>query len=168
VHLATGNVRSADGWRTVLEPVVMRYRGVLKRFYFRDEAASANPKNYDFLKLRVSGTRSGCRPIESCTGGSATLPNQAPVRATSAGVRRYYASFGYRARSWKKARRVVPRVQWHPGELYLRVGVIVTSAAQRSKEGACHPPRCGRSTRAALYGARMLPRKPKRPTLASK
>src|SRR5919106_673942 len=42
-------------------------------------------------------------------------------------VRRYHASFRYRAGSWDKARRVVAKVEWHPGELYPRVGFIVTN-----------------------------------------
>jgi hypothetical protein len=42
-------------------------------------------------------------------------------------VRRYYASFSYQAASWNKARRVVAKVEWHPGELYPRVGFIVTN-----------------------------------------
>ncbi len=40
---------------------------------------------------------------------------------------RYYASFIYRAASWSQARRVVAKVEWHPGELYPRVGFIVTN-----------------------------------------
>jgi hypothetical protein len=42
-------------------------------------------------------------------------------------VRRYHASFSYRAKSWTKPRRVVAKVEWHPGELYPRVGFIVTN-----------------------------------------
>jgi hypothetical protein len=42
-------------------------------------------------------------------------------------VRRYYASFSYQAGSWNKPRRVVAKVEWHPGELYPRVGFIVTN-----------------------------------------
>src|SRR5882724_6666537 len=40
--LRPGNVHSADGWRAVLEPVVARYRGTVKRLYFRGDAAFAN------------------------------------------------------------------------------------------------------------------------------
>ena len=40
---------------------------------------------------------------------------------------RYYASFRYQAGSWNKPRRVVAKVEWHPGELYPRVGFIVTN-----------------------------------------
>ncbi len=42
-------------------------------------------------------------------------------------VRRYHASFSYRAGSWTKPRRVVAKVERHPGELYPRVGFIVTN-----------------------------------------
>ena len=48
--LRSGNVHSADGWRAVLEPVVARYRGTLKRLYFRGDAAFANPEIYEFLE----------------------------------------------------------------------------------------------------------------------
>jgi hypothetical protein len=42
-------------------------------------------------------------------------------------VRRFYASFRYRAQSWSRPRRVVAKVEWHPGELYPRGGFIVTN-----------------------------------------
>jgi hypothetical protein len=45
-------------------------------------------------------------------------------------VRRYYASLSYLAQSWKKPRRVVAKIEWHPGELYPRVGFIVTNLAR--------------------------------------
>jgi len=45
-------------------------------------------------------------------------------------VRRYYASFRYQAGSWTKPRQVVAKVEWHPGELYPRVGFIVTNLAR--------------------------------------
>jgi hypothetical protein len=48
-------------------------------------------------------------------------------------VRRFYASFRYQAQSWSRARRVVAKVEWHPGELYPRVGFIVTNLRRRAK-----------------------------------
>ncbi len=33
--------------------------------------------------------------------------------------------FSYQAGSWDRKRRVVAKVEWHPGELYPRVGFIV-------------------------------------------
>jgi hypothetical protein len=49
-----------------------------------------------------------------------------PVGRPPHEVRRYHASFSYRAGSWSKPRRVVAKVERHPGELYPRVGFIVT------------------------------------------
>jgi hypothetical protein len=48
-------------------------------------------------------------------------------------MRRSPASFSYQARSGKKSGRVIAKVEWHPGELYPRVGVIVTNMAQRAE-----------------------------------
>jgi hypothetical protein len=53
-----------------------------------------------------------------------------PEPALGAAGSRYYASFSYQAQSWKKPRRVVAKVEWHPGELYPRVGFIVTNLAR--------------------------------------
>jgi hypothetical protein len=46
---------------------------------------------------------------------------------------RRYSSFSYQAGSWNKPRRVVAKVEWHPGELYPRVGFIVTNLAQSAE-----------------------------------
>ena len=40
------------------------------------------------------------------------------------------AGFSYHAASWSEARRVVAKVEWHPGELYPRVGFIVTNLSR--------------------------------------
>ena len=45
-------------------------------------------------------------------------------------VRRYYANFTYQAGSWTKLRRVIAKVEWHPGKLYPRVGFIVTNMSR--------------------------------------
>jgi hypothetical protein len=44
-----------------------------------------------------------------------------------------YHSFRYRAASWKRERRVVAKVEWHAGELFPRVGFIVTNLRRWSK-----------------------------------
>jgi hypothetical protein len=123
--LHSGNVHSADGWRAVLEPVVARYQGMVRRRYFRGDAAFANPEieaegmgyAIRLLANRVLQDRIGCLL-------------KRPVRRPPHEVRRYYASFGYQAQSWNKPRRVVAKVEWHPGELYPRVGFVVTNLAR--------------------------------------
>src|SRR5262249_27112591 len=36
----------------------------------------------------------------------------------------FYASFRYQGQSWRRLPRVVAKVEWHPGELYPRVGFM--------------------------------------------
>jgi len=35
--------------------------------------------------------------------------------------------------TWTKPRRVIAKVEWHPGELYPRVGFIVTNLSRRKR-----------------------------------
>ena len=44
-----------------------------------------------------------------------------------------YASFHYQANGWTRARRVVAKVEWHQGELYPRVGFIMTNLTRPNK-----------------------------------
>ena len=50
-----------------------------------------------------------------------------PVGRPAHEVRRFHTDFRYQAGSWTRPRRVVAKVEWHPGELYPRVGFIVTN-----------------------------------------
>jgi len=56
-----------------------------------------------------------------------------PVGRPPHEVRRFYASFGYQEQSWKEPRRFVAKVEWHPGELYPRVGSVATNLARPAK-----------------------------------
>jgi hypothetical protein len=127
--LRPGNVHSADGWRAALEPVVARYRGIVKRLYFRGDAAFANPDIYEFLEVEGMGYAIRL-PANRVLQEEIGYLLKRPVGRPPHEVRRYYASFRYQAQSWKKPRRVVAKVEWHPGELYPRVGFIVTNLAR--------------------------------------
>jgi Transposase DDE domain group 1 len=131
--LRPGNVHSADGWRAVLGPVLARYRGSVKRLYFRGDAAFANPEMYEYLEAEGIGYSirlPANRVLQDRIGYLLKRPVGRPPRE----VRRYYASFSYQAQSWNKSRHVVAKVEWYPGELYPRVGFIVSNLA-RSAEG---------------------------------
>ena len=81
------------------------------------------------MKANGLNTRSGYPPIAFCRNGSAicsSVPSAAP-RLTFAATT---PNFTYQAGSWTKPRRVVAKVEWHPGELYPRVGFIVTNMAR--------------------------------------
>ncbi len=69
-------------------------------------------------KPRATSTRSGSRPtrfLQEQDRLSAQAPGRAPA-ATRCGAT--HASFSYQAGVWNKPRRVVAKVEWHPGELY--------------------------------------------------
>ena len=127
--LRPGNVHSAHGWREVLEPVVERYRKRKLWRYFRADAAFVSPAVYEFLEaegflyaIRLPANR----VLREYIAHLFTRPVGRPPNH----VRRYYASFGYQAKSWDKARRVVAKVEWHPGELFPRIVFIVTNLSR--------------------------------------
>jgi Transposase DDE domain group 1 len=131
--LRPGNVHSADGWRALLEPVIARYRGIVKHLYFRGDAAFANPEVYELLE--AEGASYTIRlPANQVLQDKIGHLLKRPVGRPPHEVRRYYASFRYQAQSWNKPRHVVAKIEWYPGELYPRVGFIVTNLA-RSAEG---------------------------------
>jgi hypothetical protein len=130
--LRPGNVHSADGWREVLEPVVIRYRRAMKRHYFRGDAAFATPDIYEFLE--AEGYKYAIRlPANAVLQESIAWLLTRPIGRPPQEVRRYHASFSYQAGSWDKSRRVVAKVEWHPGELYPRVGFIVTNMTRSAE-----------------------------------
>ena len=62
-----------------------------------------------------------------------TVPDGLPVLAEyriahKVRGRKLHASFRYRAKGWDCDRRVVSKVEWHAGELFPRVGFIVTNS----------------------------------------
>jgi hypothetical protein len=71
--------------------------------------------------------RSGFPPTVSYKSGSATCSRaRSCVRRTKCAV----PMRTHQAGTWTKPRRVVAKVEWHPGELYPRVGFIVTNMAR--------------------------------------
>jgi hypothetical protein len=126
--LRPGNVHSADGWEGVLKPVVARYRGKVSRLYFRADAGFANPDVYDYLEserfnyaIRVPANR----VLQERIGYWLSQPVGRPPDD----VRRSFANF-LRGRKLDGAAPGRGQVQWHPGELYPRVGFIITNMAR--------------------------------------
>ena len=109
--------------------MITRYRGTVKRLYFRGDAAFANPEMYEFLEAEGAGYTIRL-PANSVLQKRIGHLLKRPAGRPPHEVRRYYGSFTYRAQSWSKPRRVVAKVKWHPGELYPRVGFIITNLAR--------------------------------------
>ena len=134
--LRAGNVHSADGWDDVLKPVVARYQGKVSRIYFRADAAFAMPEVYEFLeaeRIKYAIRLPANQVLQSRIGYLLTRPVGRPPHH----VRRFHANFSYQAGTWTKPRRVIAKVEWHPGELYPRVGFIVTNMSPPGRARRC-------------------------------
>ena len=130
--LRPGNVHSADDWRSVLEPVVKRYRDHTLERFFRGDAAFATPELYEFLEEERFCYAIRLKENNLLHQHIAHLTTR-PVGRPSVKPKVVYESFQYQAHSWTKARRVVAKVAWHAGELFPRIGFIVTNLNWQAK-----------------------------------
>jgi len=124
--LRPGNVHSADGWREFLSPIVDRHKAMEKRLYLRGDAAFAIPDIYEYLEgkgvlyaIRLPANQVLSREIDHLMTRPVGRPSRKP--------KVFFHDFSYRAASWKKSRRVIAKVEWHQGELFPRIGFIVTN-----------------------------------------
>jgi hypothetical protein len=134
--LRPGNVHSADSWKEVLEPIVKRYENKRNRKYFRGDAAFAKPEIYEYLDengylyaIRLPANDILYEKIQHLLTQPVGQPSKKPM------VLLY--EFSYQAASWDQPRRVVAKVEWHEGELFPRVGFIVTTMSAKP-EGVVH------------------------------
>jgi hypothetical protein len=130
--LREGNVHSAKDWKTVLEPIIARYRNLDIALLFRGDAAFANPGIYEYLEserycyaIRLPSNDVLWREVEQLLVRPVGRPPKAPI------VR--YHDFKYQAAGWSHARRVIAKVEWYRGELFPRLGFIVTNLTMRAK-----------------------------------
>jgi len=128
--LREGNVHSAHDWRTLLEPIVTRYREQSIRRFFRADAAFARPEVYEFLEAERFAYAIRLPANEVLQRQIAHLLTR-PVGRPPKKPKVLYHSFEYQAGSWDRSRRVVAKVEWHAGELFPRVGFIVTNLPWR-------------------------------------
>jgi hypothetical protein len=103
-----------------------------KEVVFRADAAFAKPEIYEALEewgvkyaIRIPANDSLERDIAELLTRPVGRPSHKPVV--------WYKGFLYQAASWKTARRVVAKVEFHAGELFPRVGFIVTNLETPSR-----------------------------------
>ena len=119
--LRPGNVHSAEDWEELLLPEIERQQKLGKEVVFRADAAFAKPEIYEALEerevkyaIRIPANDSLQRDIEELLTRPVGRPSKKPLVE--------FKGFLYQAASWKTARRVVAKVEHHPGELFPRVG----------------------------------------------
>jgi hypothetical protein len=134
--LRPGNVHSAAGWRELLSPIATRYERLGLRRYFRADAAFASPEVYEYLEergflyaIRLPANGVLYQKIDFLLTRPVGRPPRKPIVL--------FHDFSYQAASWNRPRRVVAKVEWHQGELFPRVGFIVTNLSARA-EGVVH------------------------------
>ena len=130
--LRSGNVHSADGWQELLEPVVKGYQKQGLRLLFRGDAAFAKPELYEYLEdekmgyaIRLPANQVIQEQIQPLLEPPSEWPSREPIVS--------YHDLAYQAQSWRLPRRVVAKVEWHRGELFPRVGFIVTNLSYPPK-----------------------------------
>jgi hypothetical protein len=130
--LRPGNVHSAEGWQQLLLPEIERQQRQAKAVVFRADAAFAKPEIYEALEkrdvkyaIRLPSNDNLQRNITELLIRPVGRPSYKPVV--------WFKSFLYQAASWKTARRVVAKVEFHFGELFPRVGFIVTNLTAASR-----------------------------------
>lgn len=132
--LRPGKVHSADGTLDLIKPLVDRYRKRFQLFWFRGDAAFAKPEIYDYCESKRV-TYFIRLPKNEILKEIIREDLRRPAgRWPRSGVKVHIFDFPYQAGSWSKPRRVVCKIEWHLGELFPRVGFIVTSSRLSSKE----------------------------------
>ena len=131
-ELRPGNVHSAEGWEEVLLPEIERQQEMGKEVAFRADAAFAKPEIYEALEergvkyaIRIPSNDNLERDIAELLPRPVGRPSHQPLVE--------YKGFLYKAATWKTARRVVAKVEHHAGELFPRVGFIVTNLTLPSR-----------------------------------
>ena len=131
--LRPGNVHSADNWEAVLKPVVARYKRTATRISFRGDAAFAMPSMYEYLESE--GIEYAIRlPANQILQTEIAHLLKRPVGRPPHYVQRLYRASATRRRVGTRPRRVVAKVEWHLGELFPRVGFIVTNLTRTLEE----------------------------------
>ncbi len=126
--LRPGNVHSADGVLDFIKPLVERYRGWFKLFWFRADAAFANPETYEYCEEHRSTyfIRLPSNAILMYLLGPHL--NRPVGRPPKSGIQVRIVDLQYQAKSWSRPRRVVAKIEWHRGELFPRIGFVVTNS----------------------------------------
>ena len=124
-------MHSANDWEGLLLPEIERQQQHGKEVVVRADAAFAKPELYEALEGRGVNYAIRIPANENLERDIAELPR--PVGRPSIRPLVEYQSFLYQAASWNQARRVVAKVEHHQGELFPRVGFIVTNLSLPSR-----------------------------------
>jgi len=131
--LRRGSNHSAKYWRKILQPVIDRYRYLNIPRFFRGDAAFSIPELFCLLEeegfkyaIRIKSNAILMKKISHLMTRPIGRPSFKPIV--------FYYSFQYQAGSWDSSRRITAKVAWHAGEIFPRVGFIVTNMTGWAKK----------------------------------
>jgi hypothetical protein len=98
----------------------------MRKRFFRGDAGFAKPEIYDYLEqqqyqyaIRLPANNVLYHEIALWLKRPVGRPPKRPLVS--------FLSFEYQAETWDRPRRVVAKVEWHRGEMFPRVGFLVTN-----------------------------------------
>jgi hypothetical protein len=104
------------------------YRPWFKLFWLRGDAAFANPETYEYCEerrityfIRLPSNANLMRLL----GHHLNRPVGRPPKS---GIQVKIVDLHYQAKSWSRPRRIVAKIEWHRGELFPRIGFVVTNS----------------------------------------
>ena len=133
--LRPGNEHSANNWKDLIDPIYKRYSKRDITPSFRADAAFAKPEIYTYMEeanseyvIRLP------KNVVLVDKISEHLIRPKNGESSLDEIQRIYVEFQYKAESWEKERRVVAKIEWHPGELIPKLGFIVTNMKKKPEE----------------------------------
>jgi hypothetical protein len=126
--LRPGNVHSANGVLEFIKPIVERCRSWFTLFWFRGDAAFPKPEIYEYCEeqhltyfIRLPANEN----LDRLVAPHLSRPVGRPPKN---GIQVKIVDLHYQAKNWSKPRRVVAKIEWHQGELFPRIGFVVTNS----------------------------------------
>jgi hypothetical protein len=126
--LRPGNVHSAHGVLAFHDPIVKRYRSRFVLFWLRGDAAFADLEVYEYYEgervtyfIRLPANAVLNRLLDAYLTRPVGRPPKSGIQITLVDLR-------YQAKTWDRECRMVAKIEWHEGELFPRIGFIVTNS----------------------------------------
>jgi hypothetical protein len=104
------------------------YRPWFYLFWVRADAAFANPETYEYCEEHrmIYFIRLSCnKNLDRLQASHLSRPVS---RRPQSGIQVKIVDLHYQAKSWTRLRRAVAKIEWHPGELFPRIGFVVTNS----------------------------------------
>ena len=130
--LRPGNVHSANGCLEFIEPILRYYVAKGIKVKLRADSAFAIPELFELCE--ELGVEYTIRIKENSRLDEMVAKIIKSIKKAKEKTIVVYKDFSYQAVSWDKPRRIIAKIEWHPNEMFPRIGFIVTNLKWRDKK----------------------------------